>query len=608
DEHMLSIKEVADRFQTSVDEESVTRSRGLTEDKAKELLVQYGRNTLTPPKKDSLLKRFLHFLTGLFNVLLMVAGILSVVLYFLVGGQENIILGIVLIVVTLLNAFIEFFQEYKSQSILESFLNMIPSNSTVIREGKMVEVASETLVPGDVVIVKIGDKVPADIRLISCNEIKVDNSSLTGESEPQERSLLKGNNNYLEASNLMFFGTLVVNGEGYGVVIRTGDATVLGSIASMTCKEEKRPSQMSREIDLFVKKMAGVSITLAIIFFIIGMATNPKAISTNFAFAIGILVAFVPQGLPATVTLLLTIAAKKMSKMNVLVKDLQGVETLGGITLLASDKTGNLNHFEKKGTLTQNKMSVVGCYLNLSVHQVNELEYHEEDGKSVQLNVPNLKELTEISCLCSKARFDESDSSPIEKRRIIGDATETGLMRYAVSHVKVEELQSQHPKVFEIPFNSSNKWHMTVHKRKHDKGELTVYLKGAPERIIKKCKYIKINDKIEEWNNEHTQQFNVAYETFASQGQRVLAFAECLIDNEVNFKFVNEPPNYPIDNFTFIGLIALMDPPKKGVRKAVTSCRNAGIQVVMVTGDHPLTAEAIARKIGLLSGISVLRR
>lgn len=378
---------------------------------------------------------------------------------------------------------------------------------------------------------------------------------------------------------------MAVSGEALGIVIRTGDGSVLGQIAKLTCSNENRPSQMSKEIDLFVKKISIIAFVMAVVLFSFGLVMK-YGIGLTFSFAIGLFVAFVPQGIPATVTLLLTIAAKRLSTKNVLVKDLQGIETLGAITLLATDKTG---------TLTQNKMSVVGAWLNKKMFSATGVVEGNSEGLLTDAT-PNLSALIDCCSLCTKSKFDPADAEkPIEERNVFGDATEAGLLRFAANFVEVSSYLDKHYKTFEIPFNSSSKWHMTINKLRHSKGDLTHFIKGAPERVAALCKWIQVDDQIEAWTDSTTELFNMAYEGFASRGQRVLAFGRKQLSKEqfpVDFKFQREKPkNFSDDDFVFMGLISLMDPPKKGVRKAVAACRTAGIQVVMVTGDHPITAE-----------------
>lgn len=584
----MNVEQVASKFKTRIDLNRLQRSSGLEEAEALRLLEENGPNCITPPPKKSMVLLFFSHFGNLFNVLLLISGGLSFILYAIDRSQMvNLLLGAVLLFVATMNSSIEFYQEFKSAEILNSFMSLVPPMCTVIRDTKPAEINAKDVVVGDIISLKSGDKIPADVRIIQSTDFKVDNSSITGESEAQERFPTACEGSYLEAGNLAFSGTMAVSGEALGIVIRTGDESVLGQIAKLTCSNEVRPSQMSKEIDLFVKKIAIVAFVMALVFFVYGLLMN-YGIGITFSFAIGLFVAFVPQGIPATVTLLLTIAAKRLSKKNVLVKDLQGVETLGAITLLATDKTG---------TLTQNKMSVVGSWLNGQILSATGTAEGTFEGLLTN-STPNLPALIDCCSLCTKSKFDPMDADkPIEERTIFGDATEAGLLRFAENFLNVTEYLDRHHKTFEIPFSSASKWHMTVNALGHEKGDLTMFIKGAPERVAGLCKWIQINDEVKPWTDETTEEFNRAYECFASRGQRVLAFGRKQLDkNEfpLEFEFKRETPrNFPDDEFIFMGLISLMDPPKKGVKKAVAACRTSGIQVVMITGDHPLTAEVI---------------
>jgi sodium/potassium-transporting ATPase subunit alpha len=503
-------------------------------------------------------------------------------------------LGAILIAVAFINASIEFYQQQKSQALLKSFLNMIPAKCMCVRDAKLAQMEASSLVPGDVVFVRMGDKTAADLLVFSASDCKVDNSSLTGESEPQERTKDNGVENPLEASNLMFNSTLVVSGEAYGIVIRTGDSTVLGQIAYLTAGEDKMTSPLSREIDNFVKLIATIAILTAIIFFGIAFPVNNNNTSLAINFAIGIFVAWVPEGLPATVTMLLTIAAKRMASQNVLVKDLQGVETLGAITLLATDKTG---------TLTRNQMTTTNIWTCGELYEASDRAGAEKDVAG--LGHSGVIEILHISALCSRAKFDRVDV-PIKERVILGDATETGLIRYAAGQLNnYDNLTAEYPKVFELPFNSDTKWHMSIHKKPHATGPLTLYIKGAPERVWLLCNRIITGPDGEcvKLTDAYKMTYDETYEHMASRGHRVLGFAEMLLPGDQypeDFAFDKKAKNYPLGDFIFVGLASLQDPPKHGVREAIGRCRAAGVKVIMVTGDHPLTAEAIGRKINLM--------
>ncbi|TPX63790.1 hypothetical protein SpCBS45565_g06340 [Spizellomyces sp. 'palustris'] len=598
-EHLMTIEEVQKKYNVDFMPQKPASSQGLSTAEAAKRLEEYGPNQLSPPKKRHPFLKFMDHLLGLFNLMLFVAGIASYILLAIdfEGNKPNLWLGAILIAVAFLNAFIEFFQGQKSAAILESFLNLIPAKCYVIRDGKVAQISALELVLGDIVYARSGDKLPADLYIFSANELKVDNSSLTGEADPQERVPRNRHQNPLEATNLVFNGTLVVNGEGYGVVVRTGDNTVIGQIASLTANEERGKSPLTTEIDLFVKLIASVAAVVAVIFFILGLTAKGLTISQALNFAIGTFVSFVPEGLPATVTILLTFAAKRMALRNVLVKDLQGVETLGAITMLATDKTG---------TLTRNQMTVTYIWTGGQLYYAQSLSdsaVEAQDAKPLDLALTGPNEVVHISALCSRARF-ETTEGPISERPILGDATESGLLRNAAAKIKdFDGIYDRYPKVLEIPFNSDNKWALTVHHKPHDKGDLMLYLKGAPERVLRLCSTFLQGNETVPLTEEHKKQFEATYTLMASKGHRVLAFAALALPREqypADFVFNKDPPNYPTTGLTFYGLVSLEDPPKHGVREAIGHCREAGIKVMMVTGDHPLTAEAIGRKINLM--------
>ncbi|KAJ3283717.1 hypothetical protein HK104_010251 [Borealophlyctis nickersoniae] len=587
-EHMMTIEELQKKYSVSVDTAKAAASAGLSSADAAKRLQENGPNQLSPPKKKHPIVQFLGYLCGLFNVMLLVSGILAYIMLGIdpVGNKQNTYIGAVLIGVAFMNAFIEFYQVQKSAAILESFLNLIPAKCYAVRDGKVAQISALELVLGDVVYVRSGDKVPADLVIFSSNELKVDNSSLTGEADPQERTPRNRHQNPLEATNMCFNGTLAVNGEGYGIVVRTGDNTVIGQIASLTANEQRRDSPLSQEIERFVKGIAAVAAVVALIFFIIALTVKHLSISYAINFAIG---------LPATVTVLLTIAAKRMATRNVLVKDLQGVETLGAITLLATDKTG---------TLTRNQMTVTYIWTGGKRYYAQQISGEaEEEALPLDLEAAGPKEILYMSALCSRARF-ESNEGPIPQRPVLGDATEAGLLRNAAQKIpNFDGLYDAYPKVLEIPFNSDNKWAMTIHKKKHATGDLMLYLKGAPERVLRICSTFFDGEKAVPMTEEHKKQFEQTYTFMASKGHRVLAFSALALPRDQfpeDFQFTKDPQNYPSKDLTFYGLVSLEDPPKHGVREAIGHCREAGVKVMMVTGDHPLTAEAIGRKINLM--------
>jgi sodium/potassium-transporting ATPase subunit alpha len=415
---------------------------------------------------------------------------------------------------------------------------LIPAKCYVIRSGKTELCDAKGLVYGDIVYLRSGDKVPADLVLFASTDCKVDNSSLTGEAEPQLRGPANSQKNPLEAHNLCFNGTLCVNGEGYGIVVRTGDNTVIGKIAFLTSTEDKRESPMNQEINNFVYTIASVAAVVAITFFTVSLVKG-NSVASSLNFAIGTFVSFVPEGLPATVTILLSLSAKRMAARNVLVKDLQGVETLGAITLLATDKTG---------TLTRNQMTVTYAWSGGTLYFAQIQAGNDPSAIMLDLSDPAPNEIMHISLLCSKARF-ENNEGPISTRPVLGDATEAGLLRIAAQKLEnFENMHDTYPKVFEIPFNSENKWAMTIHKKKHANGSLMLYLKGAPERVLRICSTFHDGSKVVPLTEKHKSDFDKMYNFLASKGHRVLAFAALTLPGDQypeNFQFTKDPDNYP---------------------------------------------------------------
>ncbi|KAI9508826.1 aminophospholipid-transporting P-type ATPase [Russula earlei] len=619
-EHSLPIEEIQGLLNTSFSWSDPAQSRGLTTTEAEARLQRDGPNALTPPKKKSALQKYIDCLRSMFNIILIISGILE---YILLGidfhvslrlpfyhcayrnslslqdNIQNTYLGGILIGVAFLNAFIEFYQLQKSEAILASFLAMIPPSCRVLRDGNLNSIPAASLVKGDVVLLRVGDKTPADLLIFASIDLKIDNSSLTGESEPQERGpSLKGTSlRPVEAENLAFNSTLIVNGEGWGVVVRTGDHTLIGQIARLTGGETGNKSPLAVEIARFVMLLSGIAILFAIVFLAVGVTTVYKGKATQtFTFAVSILVAFVPEGLPSTVTLLLSIAAKRMAAQNVLVKDLQGVETLGSLTLLATDKTG---------TLTRNQMTVTNLWSGGKMFSAFQSNNDEQDTATFTLDAPGMNELVATAALNSRIKFDRVDVE-FSKREIMGDATETGLARFAGRSLSdYDAYLRAFPKVFEVPFNSMNKWALVIVNKPHDTGRFVSYIKGAPERVLAKSTTYLKDGKVLPIDNVYKESYEAAYNYMASRGHRVIGCAQYLLPEDkypVGHPFSKKDQNFPDSEYCFLGLVSLEDPPKHGVREAIGTLRLAGIRVIMVTGDHPKTAEAIARKINLMVG------
>ena len=463
--------------------------------------------------------------------------------------------------------------------------------ATVIRNGQKDTIPAEDVVVGDLIEVKGGDRIPADIRVTWAAGFKVDNSSLTGESEPQSRNPECTNDNPLETKNLAFFSTNCVEGTGRGIVISTGDRTVMGRIAGLASGLETEETPIAKEIEHFIHIITAVAVFLGVSFFFIAFILGYNWLDAVI-FLIGIIVANVPEGLLATVTVCLTLTAKRMASKNCLVKHLEAVETLGSTSTICSDKTG---------TLTQNRMTVSHLWFDNQTADADTTE--EQTGVSFDKSSPVWKALARVACLCSRAEFlPGQEHIPVMKRDCSGDASESAILKcMELSVGNVAKYRIQNKKVCEIPFNSSNKYHVTVHDT--DEG-YRLCMKGAPERILERCATIYVNNEDKKLDDGWKQSFQEAYLDLGGLGERVIGFCDLLLPREEfppGFSFDNENVNFPLEGLRFLGLISMIDPPRAAVPDAVAKCRSAGIKVIMVTGDHPITAKAIARSVGIIS-------
>lgn len=595
DEHRLSPEELGQRYCTQLDPDRPDHSPGMEPDRASNVLSMCGPNELTPAPSDPAWKLFLKELKNPLNVMLICAAFLCILIYLLDSDEtESLELGLVLLAVIMANTLLDFTQRQKAERVLKSFATLLPPKTVVVRGGETAEIPAAELVMGDVVTLRSGDKIPADVRFIWCNSVKVDNSSLTGESTPLTRSAEARTDSSKDAENMGFFGTTLVSGTAVAVVIRTGDRTTMGQIAAAAGKKKSSEGPLTIEIEHFVKMTAVIATLTGTVFFILGYVFVDSDFLTEFIFMVGVFVAFVPQGLPATVLMLLTFAAMRLKDANVLVKDLTAVDTLGTITLLASDKTG---------TLTVNRMTVVDLWINGRVEST-------EAGEFNMNTTPHSIAMLQCFILNSTAKYAGGQAEGFGgAAKIIGDATESGLLRFAASHLlgtdHVEMFRDRHEKVLDLPFDSAKKWSLSIHKMPHAKGPLTLFIKGAPERVLEKCWGALSASGLSELDSAFHQAKDVAYEELAGKGERVLACAMLELDGSdfpEDFEFTDS--NFPQEGYQFIGLVGLRDPPKPGVKESIEECNTAGIQVVMVTGDHPLTAEAIARQVGILHGES----
>jgi len=741
--HALERHELGDHYKTDLEV-------GLTDEQAKERSIVDGvekLNRLTPPpQRPWWLKLLLSIFGGFFNVLLWFGSVLCFIAYAAANtpDETNLYLGIVLAIVVTLTGIFGYYQESKSDDLMAGLSNLKPPDVEVIRGGETKIVDPDYLMVGDVVMLKAGMQVPADMRVIDCTEdLQVDNSSLTGESDPQKRTWKKSNDIPLEAHCLTFFGTLVYNGSGKGLVIAIGDDTFMGKTASLASNTGQEDTPIAKEIKDFVLKVSGIAFALGISFFIINLIKTEDFVG-SVIFLIGIIVANVPEGLLATVTVSLTLTAKKMATKHVRVKNLESVETLGSTSVICSDKTG---------TLTTNVMTAQHVNYDLE-HRVCDTDVPMQalkgdfyDGKERK---PDFLKLVRCGALCNNAEFvgDQVSSS--------ANATEAAMVKFSSGHIaaeyqkKIPEYRTNHKKLHEIPFNSKNKWQVSVHvlppelaindekkTNPDNKKRALIQMKGAPERILALCDKYWHEGELKDLDSSVAKRISESILELGRKGERVLALAELLLDPDYYDVNIPEPANYkdqagkhaivpananwdatqitlhfdynnktydvPISKkdedrdikcsdilvadimrlferefaeqeeksgdvlpyaaqrlrsnglwldpdlslkdagladgshievvkgpylfsgtekekvnwpmrrgdeqgLHFIGLYAMIDPPRPGVPEAVLTCQSAGIKVIMVTGDHPVTAQAIAQKVKIIAdGSKVLQ-
>jgi potassium/sodium efflux P-type ATPase len=503
-------------------------------------------------------------------------------------------LGWAIVLVIIINALFSFWQEFKAEQATESLKKMLPPYVKVIREGSQDQILAKELVPGDLIYLEEGDHIPADARLIEAFEMRTINAALTGESEPVRRNsdiVLESDMSLLQSPNIVFMGTNVASGSGTAVVYATGMNTQFGKIAELTQNIKAEQSPLQKQLTRVAKVIAYLSVIMGVFFFLLGLIMG-RSLKDTFMFAIGIITANVPEGLLPTVTLALAIGVQRMAKRHALVKKLSSVETLGGATVICTDKTG---------TLTQNEMTVREVWLPDGYFSVSGVGY-EPKGDFINENKKLEKEglsnelvlLLKVGALCNNSRIVRP-SSENPNWNIIGDPTEGSLIVLAekAGYVR-EDILREYPMISQLPFDSRRKRMSTIHNS--DKNNY-VFTKGAPKETISACsKVLKNNGVVKKFEEEDIQKVIEQNDKYAKEGLRVLAIA-CKKINKAD-------KDYSVENIekdlVFIGLIAMMDPPRPEVEKAVRHAQKAGIKIIMITGDYGLTAESIARRIGII--------
>ena len=609
-----------------------TRETGLTEEDVAHRFKTVGPNILQRVKKKYLLYDFLQNLTNLFAILLWLGGILA----FIADMPE---LGWAIFLVIIINAFFSFWQEYKAERAVEALQKLLPQKVKVIRGGTEKDIPGSELVPGDIILLSEGDNIPADGRLIEADDMRVDNSPLTGESKPvykMAESLENGKNFiWTEMPNLIFAGTGVLSGIGRAVVTATGMDTEIGKVAYLTQAIKAEMSPLQKEMVRVTKVVTWIAISLGLMFFLLGFKIAGLTLTESFIFAIGIIVANVPEGLLPTVSLSLAMGVQRMARKNAIVKKLSAVETLGSVNVICTDKTG---------TLTTNQMCVTQLWVNGKIIGITGEGYEPKGDfiwnnkilSSDDLKREEIDELLKAASLCNNAHL----IVPLQKGAgggwsISGDPTEGALVVAAEkAGLRLEELKKQNPRVAHLAFERIRKRMTTIHEIQGQgasasgggKGQevgwamptnqesgvrsVIAYVKGAPRETLTLCTKIKKAGKIVELTEQERDEILKQNDLMATKGLRVLAVAYRDISDFgfriSDLKSQTSNPKSQIytteeveKDLTFIGLAAMFDPPRPEVKKAIDECHTAGIRVIVMTGDYGLTAQSIAREVGI---------
>ncbi len=571
--YKIGLKEIYHKLNTS--------EKGLSSEEVKKRLEKFGANKLAEEKEINKLKIFIHQFASPLIYILIIAGIITLAL------KEYIDAGVIFAVV-ILNSIIGYLQEYKAEQSVRALKKMLVPKAKVLRDGIEKEINSEELVPGDIVILYSGIRVPADIRLIHAVELKIDESILTGESLPVEKhhhTIKEENITYGDQKNMAFMGTIVVSGRARGVVVETGMNTVFGKIAKHIKEAETVKAPLQDKIQKFANLVGIFVVVASVLLFLMGLIIG-EGIKNMFMTAVATAVAAIPEGLPMVVTVTLAVGVMRMARRNAIVRKLHAVETLGSTTVICTDKTG---------TLTKNEMTVKLIYDGRNIYEVEGSGYEPKgrilhNGLEVDFKKDReaLVETLRIGLLCNESNIYEENGT----FRLEGDPTEGALIVSAMkAGLILAEEENKYELLETIPFESERGYMATLHRHR---GEKLIFIKGAPEKIIELCRK-------DAWGKElNKKEINSIINRFAKEGMRVLAFAYVKAPKEIEELSCKEIEHcYAMDGLIFTGLQAMIDPPRPEAIEAIKGCRNAGIRVVMITGDHAITAKAIGNMLGI---------
>ena len=539
--------------------------KGLTNEEVKKRQEKYGFNELKAKKKKSLFVKFLEQFKDFMIIVLIISAVVSGVIGVIEG--EGITDTIIILIVIIVNAIIGVAQENKAEKSLEALQKLSSHAAKVIRNGKITVIPSRELVPGDVVVLETGDFIPADLRIVDAVNLKSQESALTGESVPVEKvtDAIKDEKVGIgDRINMLFSSSLVTYGRGKGIVVETGMNTEVGKIADIINSSEENETPLQVKLNKHGKTLGIAALAICAFIFGIGLLYGKEPIHM-FMSAVSLAVAAIPEGLPAVSTIVLAIGVQRMVQRNAIVKRLPAVETLGSATVICSDKTG---------TLTQNKMTVKKVFYNYKLINVDDIDMDDD-----------LKILINAGMLCN-------DTKVAEDNTLTGDPTETALVDFGFSMDFNPHTYGMMPRVGEIPFDSERKLMTTVNKVD---GKYIVYTKGGVDELLERCKDCQIHGEIGKLE-EYKKDIYKSNEEMAKNALRVLAFAYKEIDHE---PLAEEIKNIERD-LTFVGMVGMIDPPREEAKEAVAKCKTAGIKAVMITGDHKITATAIAKQLGIL--------
>ncbi len=546
-----------------------TREEGLGHKEAERRLESFGPNEIESGRKKSYLKAYFKQYVQFFAILLEIASLLAFIADLYVPDQGNDILGYAIIVAVIINATFTFWQEYKADKSMEALLSLMPTMVTVVREGSRVTTDAKMLVPGDIILLEEGDKIAADAVLTEQTTLYINTSALNGESRPIKRELGSKSSitRALDAKNMVFAGTTVVSGSGEAVVTATGQATEFGKIATLTRNVQKTLTPMQKEVIHITRILTVIALAMGVVFFLLGLFSHQSLLMAGI-FALSLIVANVPEGLLPTITLSLSLASQRMARRNALIKNLDSVQTLGSVTVICTDKTGTLTYNE----MTLKELTLAGGE-NITISG----EGYATQGdfsfeKSNDTARSRLEELLLAGAVNSRARIEEG--------KLFGDPTELAIVAAAQ---KANIDISTCTKNSEIPFTSERKMMSTTCVIS---GEERLYAKGATEVIFKKCTYFLDKDgTLKPFDDASKKRLQQRAEAYENEAYRVLAIAKNHATQE--------------EGLTLLGIIAMMDLPRAEVKEAIIQCKAAGIRTIMITGDNPTTAQAIAKKIDL---------